>query len=210
MHTKTTGNVIILLTTLHKFSTHKLTSEDSQDCGGEESGCSGVRQTLCLHTWCLYTWLNMIVYMIAYAIKERSPNLCYCILYLTITCYTQSWKGMLGGDSFVKAGWVHALKAHLFRHTSGCRWLVMGKVSISITLLLHTKGKTLPENDSISPISMGCNCMPAEWRGKVLIAHRMAGWANSNLAFISIISRVREACSPIAAVISSLIWAAQV
>ena len=35
---------------------------------------------------------------------------------------------MLGGDSFVKAGRVQDLRAHLFKHTSGDRWLVMGKV----------------------------------------------------------------------------------
>ena len=36
---------------------------------------------------------------------------------------------MLGGDSFVKAGWVHGLKAHVFKNPTGDRWLVMGKVN---------------------------------------------------------------------------------
>ena len=44
---------------------------------------------------------------------------------------TQSWKAMLGGDSFVKAGWVHGLKAHVFKNPTGDRWLVMGKVNQS-------------------------------------------------------------------------------
>ena len=38
---------------------------------------------------------------------------------------------MVGGDSFVKAGWVHSLRAHLFKHLTGDRWLVMGKVKIA-------------------------------------------------------------------------------
>ena len=33
---------------------------------------------------------------------------------------------MLGGDSFVKAGWVHGLKAHFFN--SHC--LIIGKVCV--------------------------------------------------------------------------------
>ena len=35
---------------------------------------------------------------------------------------------MLGGDSFVRAGWVHSLRSYTFKHKSGDRWLVMGKV----------------------------------------------------------------------------------
>lgn len=37
---------------------------------------------------------------------------------------------MVGGDSFVKAGWVHNLRAHPFQHSNEERLLVMGKVSI--------------------------------------------------------------------------------
>ncbi len=40
---------------------------------------------------------------------------------------------MLGCDSFVKAGWVHNPRAHLFKHSSGERWLVMGKVCLRAT-----------------------------------------------------------------------------
>ena len=36
---------------------------------------------------------------------------------------------MIGGDSFVKAGWVHSLRAHSFKTSDGDCWLVMGKVS---------------------------------------------------------------------------------
>lgn len=36
---------------------------------------------------------------------------------------------MIGGDSFVKAGWVHDLTAH-FYHSDEDRVLVMGKVGI--------------------------------------------------------------------------------
>ena len=36
---------------------------------------------------------------------------------------------MLDGDSFVMAGWVHNLRAHLFKHNGDQRWLVMGKVN---------------------------------------------------------------------------------
>ena len=42
--------------------------------------------------------------------------------------FFQSWKGMIGGDSFVKAGWVHSLRAHSFKTSDGDCWLVMGKV----------------------------------------------------------------------------------
>ena len=38
---------------------------------------------------------------------------------------------IVGGDSFVKAGWVHSLRAHLFKHPTGDCWLVMGKVKIA-------------------------------------------------------------------------------
>ena len=40
----------------------------------------------------------------------------------------QSWKGMIGGDSFVKTGWVHSLRAHSFKTSDGDCWFVMGKV----------------------------------------------------------------------------------
>ena len=35
---------------------------------------------------------------------------------------------MIGGDSIVKAGWVHSLRAHSFITSDGDCWLVMGKV----------------------------------------------------------------------------------
>ena len=62
---------------------------------------------------------------------------------------------MLGGDSFVKAGWVHSLRAHSFKHSSasGDRWLVMGKVYNYYTWLYYDDddnnvGKTLSKDDS--------------------------------------------------------------
>jgi len=41
----------------------------------------------------------------------------------------QAWKAMVGGDSFMKAGWVHDMRAHVFSHQNEERILVMGKVS---------------------------------------------------------------------------------
>ena len=37
---------------------------------------------------------------------------------------------MLGGNSFVKAGWVHDLRAHRFKHSTEDCWLIMGKVML--------------------------------------------------------------------------------
>ena len=45
---------------------------------------------------------------------------------------------MLGGNSFVKAGWVHDLRAHWFKHPTEDRWLIMGKV-----MLLYFETKLL-------------------------------------------------------------------
>ena len=39
-----------------------------------------------------------------------------CVLLL------HAWKGMVDGNSFVKAGWVHQLKAYLFKHETETRW----------------------------------------------------------------------------------------
>lgn len=39
---------------------------------------------------------------------------------------------MLGGDSFVQAGWVHDLRAHVFECNNDGRWLIMGKVNQAI------------------------------------------------------------------------------
>ena len=41
---------------------------------------------------------------------------------------------MLSGDSLVKAGWVHDLRAHLFKHTNGDHWLVVGKVLLYFSI----------------------------------------------------------------------------
>ena len=38
----------------------------------------------------------------------------------------QAWKAMVGGDSFMKAGWVHDMRAHVFSHQNEERILVMG------------------------------------------------------------------------------------
>ncbi|KAL5510426.1 hypothetical protein EMCRGX_G005968 [Ephydatia muelleri] len=40
----------------------------------------------------------------------------------------QAWKAMTGCDSYVKDGWVLAMKIHYFRHDSNNRCIVMGKV----------------------------------------------------------------------------------
>ncbi len=38
----------------------------------------------------------------------------------------QAWKAMVVGDSFMKAGWVHDMRAHVFSHQNEERILVMG------------------------------------------------------------------------------------
>ena len=42
---------------------------------------------------------------------------------------------MVDGNSFVKAGWVHQLKAHLFKHEAETHWLIMGTV---VRIILYT------------------------------------------------------------------------
>ena len=47
--------------------------------------------------------------------------------------YYQAWKGMLDGDCFMQAGWVHCLKLHEFTVAGGVqRFVIMGKVYIPI------------------------------------------------------------------------------
>ena len=43
--------------------------------------------------------------------------------------YHEAWKGMLDGNNFVRAGWVHALKLHQYQTAAYKRFLVMGKLS---------------------------------------------------------------------------------
>ena len=33
---------------------------------------------------------------------------------------------MIVGDSFVKAGWVHSLIVHIYKHPTGDHWFVLG------------------------------------------------------------------------------------
>ncbi len=40
---------------------------------------------------------------------------------------------MVGGDSFMKAGWVHDMRAHVFSHQNEERILVMGKVNFIVS-----------------------------------------------------------------------------
>ena len=43
--------------------------------------------------------------------------------------YFKAWKGMLDGENFLKAGWIHGFK--LYNYSSGpqlYRFLIMGKV----------------------------------------------------------------------------------
>jgi len=47
----------------------------------------------------------------------------------------QAWKGMLDGDNFLKAGWVHNLRLHQFTCNDGLLFVVMGKVNV----ILHHK-----------------------------------------------------------------------
>ncbi len=49
---------------------------------------------------------------------------------------------MLDGDNFLKAGWVHALKLHMYQAKENLCFLVMGKVkTTSITLQLVTQSR---------------------------------------------------------------------
>ena len=43
---------------------------------------------------------------------------------------------MLGANSFVKAGWVQDLRAHVFKHDEGDCWLVKGMVIASASIRL--------------------------------------------------------------------------
>ena len=50
----------------------------------------------------------------------------------------QAWKGMLDGDCFMKAGWVHCLKLHAFTVATGNqRFVIMGKVIIVTVIVVH-------------------------------------------------------------------------
>ena len=51
----------------------------------------------------------------------------------------QAWKAMVGGDSFMKAGWVHDMRAHVFSHQNEERILVMGKVSFIVSYIFCVK-----------------------------------------------------------------------
>ncbi len=42
---------------------------------------------------------------------------------------------MVGGDSFMKAGWVHDMRAHVFSHQNEERILVMGKVNFIVSYI---------------------------------------------------------------------------
>ena len=41
---------------------------------------------------------------------------------------SQAWKGMLDGEYFMEAGWLHSAKLHTFQVDNLARYLVMGKV----------------------------------------------------------------------------------
>ncbi len=47
----------------------------------------------------------------------------------------QAWKAMVGGDCFMKAGWVHDMRAHVFSHQNEERILVMGKVYFIVSYI---------------------------------------------------------------------------
>ncbi len=47
----------------------------------------------------------------------------------------QAWKAMVGGDSFMKAGWFHDMRAHVFSHQNEERILVMGKVNFIVSYI---------------------------------------------------------------------------
>ena len=67
---------------------------------------------------------------------------------------------MLGGDSFVKADWVHDLRAHQFKHSTEDHWLIVGKVMLLYfknqdSYIVCTQSQTFSENDKNSLASMG-------------------------------------------------------
>lgn len=70
----------------------------------------------------------------------------------------EAWKGMLDGNSFLKAGWVHGLKLHQYKAVSTLRFVVMGKVSLIIKnlllVILNYKGETFTKNVRNSPSTM--------------------------------------------------------
>ena len=49
---------------------------------------------------------------------------------MAIQLILQAWKGMLDGDSFIKAGWVHNLRLYQFSSADDLRFVVMGKVNV--------------------------------------------------------------------------------
>ena len=49
---------------------------------------------------------------------------------MAIQSILQAWKGMLDGDSFIKAGWVHNLRLYQFSSADDLRFVVMGKVNV--------------------------------------------------------------------------------
>ena len=51
-------------------------------------------------------------------------------MYMAIQLTLQTWKGMLDGDSFFKAGWFHNLRLYQFSSADDLRFVVMGKVSV--------------------------------------------------------------------------------
>ena len=52
--------------------------------------------------------------------------------------FLQAWKGMLDGNSFIFAGWVHDLLLHTFQlsEPNTVRYLIKGKVSEMVMSLL--------------------------------------------------------------------------
>ncbi|KAL5516642.1 hypothetical protein EMCRGX_G002028 [Ephydatia muelleri] len=93
----------------------------------------------------------------------------------------EAWKAMTGCDSYVKDGWVLAMKIHYFRHDSNNRCIVMGKVRHSQKI---NAAPVLP-------------WVVLELNGTVLCAHCtcMAG--------------LGESCSHVAAIICCLVRAAE-
>ena len=62
---------------------------------------------------------------------------------------------MTGCDSYVKDGWVLAMKIHYFRHDSNNRCIVMGKVLLH-TCMYYTLGKAFPKDQCSTCSPLGC------------------------------------------------------
>ena len=70
--------------------------------------------------------------------KEATKVMNSAYIYIFVH-FLQAWKGMLDGNGFVSAGWVHDLLLHTFQlsEPNTVRYLIKGKVSEMVMSLLR-------------------------------------------------------------------------